>query len=167
MIRKFIKIKSSPDKKGKTHIVEVDEDKSTNIRNVVRFICEVQNQKTEEETQMIADLILDNLNTNVAVKQSRLGKYDAKFENGTTVIVNNQFMAVVFSSYNMFRDKREIIYKVVADATEIAHRVRKKNFQDFEVESDKQLYNEDLESLLYETDQVCLLEVGEEELRIY
>ncbi len=165
MIRKFVK--EGPDKNGKTHIIEVDEVKESSTRNVIRFICEVQNQETEAETEMVTELLLDNLNTDLALKQSRLGNFESKFKNGTPVIVNNQFMAIVFSSYNMFKDKRNVIYKVIADANEIAHRVRNKNYQDFEVETDKHLYNEDYECLLFETDQVCLLEVGEDELRAY
>ena len=164
-VTKFVK--EGPDEKGRTHIIQVDEDKANNVRNVIKFICEVQSQQTEEETQMTADLIVDNLNTDLAIKQSRLGKHESKFENGTPVIVNNQFMAIVFSSYNMFDDERYIIYKVIADANEIAHRVRNKNYQDFEVETDKELYDDDYNSLLFETDQVCILEVPENELRRY
>jgi len=76
-------------------------------------------------------------------------------------------MAVVFSSYNMFTNERNVIYKVIADASEIAHRVRTKNLQDFEIETDKHLYAEDLDSLLFHTDQACILEVSENELRPY
>ena len=164
MVTKFVKV---TDKKGDIFILQVKEDKETTTRHIEKFICQVQKQETEEETAMVADLLLDNLNTELAIKQSRLGKYEAKFKNGTPVIVANQFMGIVFSSYNMFNNKRCIIYKIIADALEIAHRVRNKNTQDFEVETDKHLYQEDYESLLYETDQVCLIEVGEQELRAY
>ena len=165
IVTKFIK--EGPDKKGLTHIILVDEDQEAKTRTVKKFICEVQKQETEEETQMVADLLLDNLNTDLAIKQSKLGPHEAKYANGTPVIVNNQFMAIVFSSYNMFTNKRNVIYKVIADAYEIIHRVRNKNYQDFEVETDKRLYDEDYNSLLYETDQVCLIECSEDELRAY
>ena len=164
-ITKFIK--EGPDKKGRTHIILVDEDQEAKTRSIQKFICEVQKQKTEEETQMVADLLLDNLNTELAMKQSKLGIHEAKFTNGTPVVVNNQFMAIVFSSYNMFTNKRGLIYKVITDANEIIHRVRNKNYQDFEIETDKKLYDEDYDNLLYQTEQICLIECSEDELRAY
>lgn len=57
-IRKFIK---ETDRKG-TSIFEVDEDKSTMTRSIVRFICDVGRQETEEQTQELADYLLDKLN---------------------------------------------------------------------------------------------------------
>lgn len=55
-------VKEGPDKKGRTFIIEVKEDKATMTRYVQRFICEVGNQETEEQTQEVADLLVKKLN---------------------------------------------------------------------------------------------------------
>lgn len=58
---KLTYIKEGPDKKGRTHIIEgVPGDK--NVFSVTRFICEVQPQETEKETQEVADLLVEKLN---------------------------------------------------------------------------------------------------------
>ncbi len=61
-MNKTIFIKEGPDKKGKTHIIE-GEDKGNNVFSIKRFICEVQNQQTEEQTQEVADLLVKKLNS--------------------------------------------------------------------------------------------------------
>ena len=165
MIRKFIK--EGPDKKGRLFIIEVDEDKSNSTRNVIRFICEVQNQETIRETHKVADLILESLNKKEVTKYLTTHKFEPKFKNGQSVIVNNQFVAVVFSAYNMFTNERGIIYQVIADSSELVHRIRNKRSQDYEIEEDKLTFEEDYESLLNETEQVCKIEVGEDELQLF
>ena len=50
------------DKKG-TSIIE-GEAKSNNVFSVKRFICDVQRQETEKETQEVADMLLKCLNNN-------------------------------------------------------------------------------------------------------
>lgn len=55
-------IKEGPDRKGKTYIIE-GEKKIGHIFSIKRFICEVQKQETEEETQAVADLLIQKLNT--------------------------------------------------------------------------------------------------------
>ena len=57
-MRKFIK---ETDRKG-TSIFEVDENKETMTRHIVRFICDVGKQETEQQTQEVADLIIKKLN---------------------------------------------------------------------------------------------------------
>ncbi len=54
-------VKEGPDRKGRTYIIE-GEEKSNNVFSVKRFICEVQQQNSEAETQEIADLLLSKLN---------------------------------------------------------------------------------------------------------
>ncbi len=54
-------IKEGPDKRGRTHIIE-GEVKPGNVFSINRFICEVQNQQTEKETQQVADMIVNALN---------------------------------------------------------------------------------------------------------
>ena len=54
-------IKEGPDDRGRTHIIE-GEKKPKNVFNVKRFICEVQRQETEEETQQVADMLVEKLN---------------------------------------------------------------------------------------------------------
>ncbi len=54
---KFIKV---TDKRG-TDIVE-GEVKPGKVFSIKRFICTVQSQETEKETQEVADLIVDALN---------------------------------------------------------------------------------------------------------
>ena len=61
MERKYII--EGPDKKGKTYIIEVDEDKDTMTRNIVRFMCEVCPQATPGETRLLAYEILGKLNS--------------------------------------------------------------------------------------------------------
>ena len=58
-IRKYVQME---DRKG-ISIFEVDEDKKEMTRNVVRFICDVGAQLTDKETQELADLIVDKLNS--------------------------------------------------------------------------------------------------------
>ena len=58
---KTIFIKEGPDKRGRTHIIE-GVDKGNNILSIKRFICEVQKQETEKETQEVADLLVKKLN---------------------------------------------------------------------------------------------------------
>lgn len=60
-MEKTIFIKEGPDKRGRTHIIE-GEPKPGNVFSVKRFICEVQQQETEEETQQVADMLLEKLN---------------------------------------------------------------------------------------------------------
>lgn len=165
MTRKFIT--EGPDKRGRIFIIEVDEDKSTSTRNVIRFVCEVSKQDNDEQTKMVTDLILDNLNSKNALAQAKISVQEAKFKNGEVVVVNNQFMAIVFSSFNLFTNKRSLHYRIIVDPIEITHRLRTKNVQDFEKESDAHLYKEDLERLLNDTDQVCLIECSENELTRY
>lgn len=59
MTTKFIK--DGPDKKGRTHIIE-GEEKPGKVFSIKRFICEVQQQETEKETQEVADMLLEKLN---------------------------------------------------------------------------------------------------------
>ncbi len=54
---KFVKEK---DKRG-TYIIE-GEDEGNGTFSIKRFICQVQEQETEEETQEVADLLLSKLN---------------------------------------------------------------------------------------------------------
>lgn len=60
-------IKEGPDKRGRTYIIE-GEDKGNNIFSVKRFICEIQKQETEEETQAVADMVLLALKNLAATK---------------------------------------------------------------------------------------------------
>lgn len=55
---KFVK---ETDNKGRTFIIQ-GEVKSKNTFAITRFICQVQEQETEDETQKVADLILNALN---------------------------------------------------------------------------------------------------------
>jgi len=54
-------IKEGPDEKGRTYIIE-GEKQPKQVFSINRFICEVQRQETEEETQAVADLLLEKLN---------------------------------------------------------------------------------------------------------
>ena len=54
---KFVK---ETDNKGRTYIIEGDE-KPKKVFLIKRFICEVQRQETEKETQEIADMLLSAL----------------------------------------------------------------------------------------------------------
>jgi len=54
-------IKEGPDNKGRTYIIE-GEKKPKKVFSIKRFICEVQRQETEEETQQVADLLVEKLN---------------------------------------------------------------------------------------------------------
>lgn len=58
---KTIFVKEGPDKRGRTYIIE-GWDKGNNVLSVKRFICEVQRQESEEETQCVADLLVKKLN---------------------------------------------------------------------------------------------------------
>jgi len=58
---KFVK---ETDNRGRTFIIE-GEEKANSAFSVKRFICQIQEQETEEETQQVADLILNALNKNV------------------------------------------------------------------------------------------------------
>lgn len=55
------------DNKGKTYIIE-GEKKPNSVFSVERFICEIQKQETEEETQQIADLVLKSLKRNESIQ---------------------------------------------------------------------------------------------------
>lgn len=55
---KFIK---ETDNKGKTYIIEGEEKENGKVFSIKRFICEVQKQETEKETQEVADLLLTKL----------------------------------------------------------------------------------------------------------
>lgn len=50
------------DNRGRTYIIE-GSVKPKNVFSIKRFICEVQEQETEKETQELADMILSKLNT--------------------------------------------------------------------------------------------------------
>lgn len=54
-------IKEGPDNKGRTYIIE-GEKQPKKAFSIKRFICEVQRQETEEETQEVADLLVAKLN---------------------------------------------------------------------------------------------------------
>ena len=49
------------EKKGKTYIIE-GEERPGDMFAIKRFICQVQPQETEEETRLVAQLILNALN---------------------------------------------------------------------------------------------------------
>lgn len=57
-------VKEGPDKRGRTYIIEGEElQNGSHLQfNIKRFICEVQKQESEEETQKLADFILEKLN---------------------------------------------------------------------------------------------------------
>ncbi|MBU9020606.1 hypothetical protein KTG24_22790 [Bacteroides fragilis] len=57
MKTKFVK---TTDRKG-TYIIESSSDGQ--FFNIKRFICQVQKQETEKETQELADFILSKLNS--------------------------------------------------------------------------------------------------------
>lgn len=52
------------DNRGRTFIIE-GEKKAKGTFSITRFICQVQEQETEQETQQVADLILNALNKNI------------------------------------------------------------------------------------------------------
>lgn len=54
-------IKEDSDKRGRIYIIEGEA--SGNIFSVKRFICEVQKQETDKETQEVADLLVKKLNS--------------------------------------------------------------------------------------------------------
>lgn len=56
------------DNKGKTYIIG-GEKKQDNVFSVNRFICEIQKQETEEETQQVADLVLFSLSKTEQLNQ--------------------------------------------------------------------------------------------------
>lgn len=58
MKTKFVK---ETDGRGRTYIIE-GEEKPNKVFSIKRFICQVQEQETEEETQELADMILTKLN---------------------------------------------------------------------------------------------------------
>ena len=58
MKTKFVK---ETDRRGKTYIIE-GTTQSNNVFSIKRFVCEVQEQETEQETQKLADMLLDKLN---------------------------------------------------------------------------------------------------------
>lgn len=47
-----------PDKRGRVHIIEGEKRHATSEFNVKRFVCEVQTQETEKETQALAEQIV-------------------------------------------------------------------------------------------------------------
>lgn len=57
---KTIFIKEGPDSKGRTYIIE-GEEKTRKVLSVKRFICEIVHQENEQETQEVADLVLNAL----------------------------------------------------------------------------------------------------------
>ena len=59
-MKKFVK--EGPDDKGRTYIIE-GKEKPGKVFSIERFVCEVVNQETEEETQELADFILEKLNS--------------------------------------------------------------------------------------------------------
>lgn len=58
MKTKFVK---ETDRRGKTYIIE-GTTQFDNVFSIKRFVCEVQEQETEQETQKLADWLLDKLN---------------------------------------------------------------------------------------------------------
>lgn len=58
METKFVK---ETDPSGKTYIIE-GTLQSGNVFSIKRFICEVQEQETDQETQELADMLLNKLN---------------------------------------------------------------------------------------------------------
>lgn len=54
-------VKEGPDKKGRTFIIE-GWIKPHNVFSIKRFVCEVQRQENEAETQKVADLLVEKLN---------------------------------------------------------------------------------------------------------
>lgn len=58
MKTKFVK---ETDSSGKTYIIE-GTILPGNVFSIKRFICEVQEQETEQETQEVADMLLNKLN---------------------------------------------------------------------------------------------------------
>lgn len=58
MKTKFVK---ETDPSGKTHIIE-GTILPGNVFSIKRFICEIQEQETEQETQEVADMLLNKLN---------------------------------------------------------------------------------------------------------
>lgn len=57
-MKKYVK---ETDNKGRTYIIE-GEEKPGKVFSISRFICEVQKQETDKETQEVADLLLKKLN---------------------------------------------------------------------------------------------------------
>lgn len=58
MKTKFVK---ETDRSGKTYIIEGD-ILPGNVFSIKRFICEVQEQETDQETQDVADMLVNKLN---------------------------------------------------------------------------------------------------------
>lgn len=54
-------IKEGPDERGRIYIIE-GEKQPNSIFSVKRFVCEVQQQQNETETQKVADLLVKQLN---------------------------------------------------------------------------------------------------------
>lgn len=53
-------IKEGPDDRGRIFIIE-GEIQPKKVFSIKRFICEVQQQETPEETQALADMLLEKL----------------------------------------------------------------------------------------------------------
>lgn len=58
---KTIFIAEGPDKRGRTYIIE-GEDKGDQVLSIKRFICQVQDQGSEQKTKEVADLLIEKLN---------------------------------------------------------------------------------------------------------
>lgn len=66
--KKTIFVKEGSGKKGLIDIIE-GYDKGGQVLSIKRFICQVQRQETEKETNQVADLLVNALNHFKNLKQ--------------------------------------------------------------------------------------------------
>jgi hypothetical protein len=130
---------------------------------VISHLQNMQPKEGERIYLMYPDGQMTEKDINIFLGFDKEKVVSAKFPLGSIVLINKNIVGVVLSSYNMFTPPSEpnFIYRIIVDAKELCHRVRNNKINQAEEEN---LFIEDLDNLLDNTEQIQVIEAPEYEL---
>lgn len=87
------------------------------------------------------------------------------FENGSPVLVKGNLLGIVLSSWLWtMRDTRKFLYRVVVDSKDAQYRIIN---NDIDQTKSFGLFTEDYNTLLYTSEQIGVLEIFEDDLKLF
>ncbi|MFV5702215.1 hypothetical protein ACM55F_10115 [Flavobacterium sp. XS2P12] len=87
------------------------------------------------------------------------------FKTGDTVLIKGNLIGIIISGWLWtFMDSKKFLYRIMVDAKDCAYRIHNNHIDQTK---DEELFREDYNSLLYETEQLAVLELFEEAFSKY
>lgn len=87
------------------------------------------------------------------------------FKTGDTVLIKGNLIGIIISGWLWtFMDSKKFLYRIMVDAKDCAYRIHNNNIDQTK---DEELFQEDYNSLLFETEQLAVLELFDDTFEKY